>query len=63
MAWRMDTYSMNTGTTATGAVTGKPIHMASFFTTWASGAASEGRSSTGSDAHSQPASKHPAVHV
>jgi glutamate dehydrogenase (NAD(P)+) len=25
MAWMMDTYSMNTGTTATGVVTGKPI--------------------------------------
>ena len=27
MAWMMDTYSMNTGTTATGVVTGKPIHL------------------------------------
>jgi glutamate dehydrogenase (NAD(P)+) len=27
MAWMMDTYSMNTGSTATGAVTGKPIHL------------------------------------
>ena len=27
MAWMMDTYSMNTGTTATGDVTGKPIHL------------------------------------
>ncbi len=27
MAWMMDTYSMNTGSTATGVVTGKPIHL------------------------------------
>ncbi|HLL18078.1 MAG TPA: Glu/Leu/Phe/Val dehydrogenase [Rubrivivax sp.] len=27
MAWMMDTYSMNTGTTATGVVTGKPSHL------------------------------------
>ena len=27
MAWMMDTYSVNTGTTATGVVTGKPIHL------------------------------------
>ena len=27
MAWVMDTYSMNTGTTATGVVTGKPVHL------------------------------------
>jgi len=27
MAWMMDTYSMNTGTAATGVVTGKPIHL------------------------------------
>lgn len=27
MAWMMDTYSMNTGTTATGVVTGKPINL------------------------------------
>ncbi len=27
MAWIMDTYSMNTGSTATGVVTGKPIHL------------------------------------
>src|SRR3954466_5648641 len=27
MAWMMDTYSMNTGTTATGVVTGKPLHL------------------------------------
>jgi glutamate dehydrogenase (NAD(P)+) len=27
MAWMMDTYSMNTGETATGVVTGKPIHL------------------------------------
>jgi glutamate dehydrogenase (NAD(P)+) len=27
MAWMMDTYSMNTGMTATGVVTGKPIHL------------------------------------
>ena len=27
MAWMMDTYSMNTGSSATGAVTGKPIHL------------------------------------
>ncbi|WP_028604119.1 Glu/Leu/Phe/Val family dehydrogenase [Ottowia thiooxydans] len=27
MAWMMDTYSMNTGATATGVVTGKPIDM------------------------------------
>ncbi len=27
MAWMMDTYSMNTGTNATGVVTGKPIHL------------------------------------
>ncbi len=27
MAWMMDTYSMNTGTTATGVVTGKPIQL------------------------------------
>ena len=27
MAWMMDTYSMNTGTTSTGVVTGKPIHL------------------------------------
>jgi glutamate dehydrogenase (NAD(P)+) len=27
MAWMMDTYSMNTGATATGVVTGKPIHL------------------------------------
>jgi glutamate dehydrogenase (NAD(P)+) len=27
MAWMMDTYAMNTGTTATGVVTGKPIHL------------------------------------
>jgi len=27
MAWVMDTYSMNTGATATGVVTGKPIHL------------------------------------
>jgi glutamate dehydrogenase (NAD(P)+) len=27
MAWMMDTYSMNTGHTATGVVTGKPIHL------------------------------------
>jgi glutamate dehydrogenase (NAD(P)+) len=25
MAWMMDTYSMNTGATATGVVTGKPV--------------------------------------
>ncbi|MDZ5457642.1 Glu/Leu/Phe/Val dehydrogenase [Azohydromonas lata] len=27
MAWMMDTYSMNIGSTATGVVTGKPIHL------------------------------------
>ena len=27
MAWMMDTYSMNTGQTATGVVTGKPVHL------------------------------------
>jgi glutamate dehydrogenase (NAD(P)+) len=27
MAWMMDTYSMNTGTTTTGVVTGKPLHL------------------------------------
>ena len=27
MAWMMDTYSMNVGATATGVVTGKPIHL------------------------------------
>jgi glutamate dehydrogenase (NAD(P)+) len=27
MAWMMDTYCQNTGTTATGVVTGKPIHL------------------------------------
>jgi len=27
MAWMMDTYSMNTGVTSTGVVTGKPIHL------------------------------------
>ena len=27
MAWMMDTYSMNVGSTATGVVTGKPIHL------------------------------------
>lgn len=27
MAWMMDTYAVNTGTTATGVVTGKPIHL------------------------------------
>ena len=27
MAWMMDTYSVNTGATATGVVTGKPIHL------------------------------------
>ena len=27
MAWMMDTYSMNTGGTATGVVTGKPLHL------------------------------------
>ena len=27
MAWMMDTYSMNTGVTATGVVTGKPVHL------------------------------------
>jgi glutamate dehydrogenase (NAD(P)+) len=27
MAWMMDTYSMNEGSTATGVVTGKPIHL------------------------------------
>ncbi len=27
MAWMMDTYSQNTGSTATGIVTGKPIHL------------------------------------
>jgi glutamate dehydrogenase (NAD(P)+) len=27
MAWMMDTYSMNTGGTVTGVVTGKPIHL------------------------------------
>ena len=27
MAWMMDTYSMNTGTTTTGVVTGKPVHL------------------------------------
>ncbi|NIF23805.1 MULTISPECIES: Glu/Leu/Phe/Val family dehydrogenase [Pantoea] len=27
MAWMMDTYSMNQGTTITGVVTGKPIHL------------------------------------
>jgi glutamate dehydrogenase (NAD(P)+) len=27
MAWMMDTYSINTGATATGVVTGKPIHL------------------------------------
>src|SRR5262249_52974098 len=27
MAWMMDTYSMNIGATATGVVTGKPIHL------------------------------------
>ncbi len=27
MAWMMDTYSMNHGTTVTGVVTGKPIHL------------------------------------
>lgn len=27
MAWMMDTYSMNTGGTSTGVVTGKPIHL------------------------------------
>jgi glutamate dehydrogenase (NAD(P)+) len=27
MAWMMDTYSINTGATATGVVTGKPVHL------------------------------------
>ncbi len=27
MAWMMDTYAMNTGSTATGVVTGKPLHL------------------------------------
>ena len=27
MAWMMDTYSMNTGATASGVVTGKPVHL------------------------------------
>ena len=27
MAWMMDTYSQNTGSTATGVVTGKPLHL------------------------------------
>ncbi len=27
MAWMMDTYSVNTGATATGVVTGKPLHL------------------------------------
>ncbi len=27
MAWMMDTYAMNTGLAATGAVTGKPVHL------------------------------------
>ncbi|MBP8230150.1 MAG: Glu/Leu/Phe/Val dehydrogenase, partial [Xylophilus sp.] len=27
MAWMMDTYSMNTGGTSTGVVTGKPLHL------------------------------------
>src|SRR3990167_11267446 len=27
MAWMMDTYSMNTGATATGVVTGKPVDL------------------------------------
>jgi glutamate dehydrogenase (NAD(P)+) len=27
MAWMMDTYAMNTGATATGVVTGKPLHL------------------------------------
>jgi glutamate dehydrogenase (NAD(P)+) len=27
MAWMMDTYSMNVGSTATGVVTGKPVHL------------------------------------
>lgn len=27
MAWMMDTYSVNTGRTATGVVTGKPVHL------------------------------------
>jgi glutamate dehydrogenase (NAD(P)+) len=27
MAWMMDTYSVNTGATATGVVTGKPVHL------------------------------------
>ncbi|MBL0719943.1 Glu/Leu/Phe/Val dehydrogenase [Piscinibacter sp. Jin2] len=27
MAWMMDTYSVNTGSTATGVVTGKPVHL------------------------------------
>ena len=27
MAWMMDTYSMNTGHTSTGVVTGKPVHL------------------------------------
>jgi len=27
MAWMMDTYSMNAGTTVTGVVTGKPVHL------------------------------------
>jgi len=27
MAWMMDTYSMNTGATSTGVVTGKPLHL------------------------------------
>jgi glutamate dehydrogenase (NAD(P)+) len=27
MAWMMDTYSMNTGATCTGVVTGKPVHL------------------------------------
>ncbi|MET0384238.1 MAG: Glu/Leu/Phe/Val dehydrogenase [Burkholderiaceae bacterium] len=27
MAWMMDTYSMNTGSSATGVVTGKPLHL------------------------------------
>src|SRR5207245_11012822 len=27
MAWMMDTYSINSGATATGVVTGKPIHL------------------------------------
>ena len=27
MAWMMDTYSMNSGTTVTGVVTGKPVHL------------------------------------